>query len=184
MIRTLSNFINLNIAMQIDEIARKESPSMYGQCVDVLINSTLADKISWSFFKFILFNPIVVFVVVIILYIIFFIVFLPLYLISYIISSWGSFLVFIWLICLLARLIARTMSFPGSTKSLQRDYSVDFMKRFLIQLENTAAMASNFTCTLMLVASGQIPRVEIQLLAQKLQEVKYHTDLLPRYVSI
>jgi hypothetical protein len=115
MFRSISNVINLNLAMEIDEIVRKDTPSMHGQCIDIFVNSTLADKISWNFLKFILFNPLIVLVVVIIIYIIFFIIFLPLYLISYIISSWGSFLVFIWLLCLLARLIARTMAFPGIT---------------------------------------------------------------------
>ena len=106
-------------------------------CLDTLIvSTTLADRLYMPF-KAIVFSPIVSVIASLVIYIIFSILFFPLWLVSFIVTPWGSVGVLFLCIFVLGRSVARTIAFPGSTMSLQREYSADFMRRFTSQLEST-----------------------------------------------
>lgn len=116
--------------------------------VDSLVDpaSCLASKL-WKPFHYVVFNPVYSVVVLLVVYIVFVIVFLPFWLASWFMGSWGSVGCLLYLLVWGCRAFARTMSFPGASKSLQRDFSLDFMKRTISQMNTFNTLASNFAVT-------------------------------------
>lgn len=161
----------------LEEMSRKET--MLGKCVDIMLTRTLADRL-WSPFRSIAFSPVIALIVSISLYIVFCIVYIPLFLLSFLLTTYGSCLFVIFIIVLCARSLARTIAFPGSTMSLQRELSADFMRRLSIQLENFATDSANYTATLMLIISGRIPSVENSTMIDRLREIQVMAEILPR----
>ena len=116
--------------------------------VDSLVDpeSCLASKL-WKPFNYVVFNPIYSVIILIIVYLVFIIIFLPFWLASWAVGSWGSVGCFLYVLVWGCRTFARTMSFPGASKSLQRDFSLDFMKRTISQINTFNTMASTFAVT-------------------------------------
>jgi small-conductance mechanosensitive channel len=109
------------LATTLEEMARKNEGVISG-CLNVLLNSTLADRL-WSPWITIAFSPAVAAGGILALYLIFLILFLPLFFLSYLLRPVGSFLFLLFLILVIARSLARSLAFAGSTLSVQREMS-------------------------------------------------------------
>jgi len=82
----------------------------------------------------------------------------PFWLLSFLLSSAGSLLVFAGLVIYSARMLARFMSFPGASASLQRDLAADYIQRLVMQLHDFAALSAQFA---VLVASHDVTRKQL-----------------------
>jgi hypothetical protein len=109
------------LATTLEEMARKNEGIISG-CLNVLLNSTLADRL-WSPWITIAFSPAVAAGGILALYLIFLVLFLPLFFLSYLLRPIGSFLFLLFLILVIARSLARSLAFAGSTLSVQREMS-------------------------------------------------------------
>ena len=93
-----------------------------------------------------------------VVYLIFIIVFIPFWLLSYFVTSTGSTVVLICSLVMVCRAFARLMTFPGASKSLQREVSGDYLKRFAVQLHDFAALSAQFA---ILLASHSITQTQL-----------------------
>ena len=123
-------------------------------CIDSCLDpaNCLASKL-WKPFQVIVINPIYSAVILLALYVIFVIAYTPFWLISFLVSSWGSLFLFGYMLVWGLRAFARTISFPGSSKSLQRDFSLDYIRRTVQQIDMFANLSSNFA--ILLANSGK-----------------------------
>lgn len=158
-----------NLALVMEEQSRK--PGLCGKFILILLNSTLAEKMS-KFYKLLLFNPLHTAVGVLIVYVVFCIIFFPLYLFSFILTSSGSVILLLFLIVLGARSFARLMTFPGSSPSVARDMSSDVMRRLSVQYENMSSITSAYVSTLALLLSGRVARFDVDLIVGKFRELQ------------
>ena len=69
-----------------------------------------------------------------VIYLLFIAIYGPLWLMSFALTAWGSVFMGLLGFVLLARKIARSMAFPGSVKSFQRQFADNFMNRHLNKL--------------------------------------------------
>ena len=162
-----------NIATYLEERERKKD-GLASALINAMLNTTMADRL-WTPFQALAYNPAMAGVGLLVVYLVFCIIFTPLLLLSYLITWKGSCLFLLGLIFVGARSLARSIAFPGSTMSVQREMSADFMRRNLANLENVAKASANVSSTLMLVASGRIPRTDLSNVARKLDELKHNT---------
>jgi hypothetical protein len=88
-------------------------------------------------------------------YLIFVLLFAPFWLLSFLLSSTGSLAVLLALLVYGCRMLARCMSFPGASASLQRDLAADYIQRLVMQLHDFAALSAQFA---ILVASHDVTR--------------------------
>lgn len=109
------------LATTLEEIARKNT-GMISSCLNILLHSTLADRL-WSPWITIVFSPAAAAAGILALYLVFLILFLPMYILSFLLTSYGSVLFLFFLVLLLARSLARSLAFAGSTMSVQREMS-------------------------------------------------------------
>ena len=134
----------------------------------------------WTPFHFVVFHPLVISGIALVLYGLFCIVYIPLYLLSFLVTPLGSVCVLLYCIRLLAVFVGTSIAFPGSTKSLQRDYSVDYIKRFSAQLEQTSITASNFASTVIVVIKGGVvAKIGSAAITQRFNELVVVTEALP-----
>jgi hypothetical protein len=114
--------------------------------------------------KIIIFNPVITVLVVIVVYPVLCVLIFPFFIISFILSSPGSWLVFFGLIVLGTRAFARTMIFPGSLQSVQRNVSQEYLKGVTGQLERMASASSNMSLQIIgLVSNGNVKNCQISL---------------------
>jgi hypothetical protein len=165
------------LATTLEEMARNNE-GIIANCLNLMLHSTLADRL-WSPWKVLASSPAIAAAGILIGYIIFLIFFLPLYLISCLLTSYGSVLFLMALIVVGARSLARSMTFPGSTLSVQREISTDFMRKLSIQLENVSKMTGSLTSTLMLIASGKSKKNDANSILGKLDESYHLITVLP-----
>ena len=165
-----------NIATYLEERERKKD-GLASALINAMLNTTMADRL-WTPFQALAYNPAMAAVGLLVVYLVFCIVFTPLLLLSYLITWKGSCLFLLGLIFVGARSLARSIAFPGSTMSVQREMSADFMRRNLANLENVAKATATVSSTLMLVASGRIPRTDLSSVGRKLDELKHNTGSL------
>lgn len=166
-----------NLSLMLEEVSRRDEGAV-GKCLQVLLYQTLADRL-WPPFKFICFNPVVTFVVVVVVYLVFSIIYAPLWLASLLITPYGSFILFLVFINYLANIVSRKIAFAGSNVSVQKQISSDFFKRLSMFMESLTTLISDFTATLLLGASGQIPFNELPPMDMKLKEVMEKSASLP-----
>jgi len=157
------------LALAMEEQSRKSG--LCGKIVSVLLNKSLADKLS-KFYKILLFNPLSTGLGLLIVYIVFCILFFPLFLFSYILTTSGSVILLFLLIVLGARSFARLMTFPGSSASVARDMSSDVMRRLSLQYENLSSITSGYVSTLALLLSGRVARFDVDLVVGKFRELQ------------
>ena len=167
--------------------------SFKNSCVHFLLNKTLSERISKqnSIIKLILLNPSIVILILNAIYVVFIILFVPLWGISYLLSTSVTILVFILLIILLARCVARTMTFPGSLPSVQRDISIEYIKKTLKILININNYITVYISTLILIhsaASGpgpeKIGRYDKRAIIQQREEIRILLLELKSYIDI
>ena len=170
------------LATQLEEYGRKNDGGVAAACLAAVLSTTVADRL-WTPFQFVVYNPAVAAIGLVVLYVVFCVVFTPLLLLSYVVTSYGSFASLVALVVVGARALARSISFPGSTLSIQREMSADFMRRLLGQLDSVAKQTATLTSTLMLVATGRIPRADFATIARKLDEVRQHVEGFPYVVA-
>jgi hypothetical protein len=96
--------------------------------------------------------------ILLVVYLIFLLLFAPFWLLSFWLSSIGSLSVLIALVVYGCRMLARFMSFPGASASLQRDLAADYIQRLVMQLHDFAALSAQFA---ILVASHDITRKQL-----------------------
>ena len=123
------------LAQMVDDASR--SNGVVGFLVDLAMKDTVADHL-WTPFRYILFNPTTMLLYIMVIYIVICLIYLPFFGLSYAVTSRGSFVVFIMLIVLGARLLARTITFPGGSTSMHKTISADFIKRFSSHLEKVS----------------------------------------------
>jgi pimeloyl-ACP methyl ester carboxylesterase len=99
------------------------------------------------------FRPLVSVGVVLILYIVFIVIFSPFYGISRILSPWGAFVVFLLCLLLLARLVARAMTFMGATYANQRKIAMEYNKSFIKNILSYTRAAHETFYPILLVLS-------------------------------
>lgn len=121
---------------------------------DFIVMKTFAD-VTCHMVHWIVFNPTTALIVAAVLYLIFVIIFTPFLLFSYAISSFGSFLLFLLMLCLAARALSRTMTFPGSTLGYQRGIAADFLRRICDQLNHISFASSDLMSMMLLRLNGQ-----------------------------
>ena len=106
-------------------------------------------------FKVVAYNPLSVMGVAVLFWIILIAIYGPLWLVSFAISTWGAVIMFFTGFVLLSQYIARSMAFPGSVKSFQRNYATLFIKKTTDQLSEIGSAATVFTKMLMQVAASR-----------------------------
>lgn len=109
------------LAITLEEVARRNEGMISG-CLNIILNSTLADRL-WYPWVTIAFSPAVAAGGLLAVYLVFLILFFPLFLLSYLLTSYGSLLFLLFLILVIARSLARSLAFAGSTLSVQREIS-------------------------------------------------------------
>lgn len=114
-------------------------------CIDSCLDPSrcLVSKL-WKPFQVVVGSPGYSAVILLILYIVFILLWLPFWLTSFAVGSWGSLFILCYLLVWGLRAFARTISFPGSSKSLQRDFSLDYIRRTVQQVDHFGTLASNF----------------------------------------
>lgn len=145
--RLIANFV-----LMVEEASR--SYAIVSYAIEFLLRKCAADYM-WSPLKIILFHPGNSLFYSLVIYIVFVIIFMPFLLLSYLTGTLVSVVVFFGSIVLGLRSFARTMTFPGSTSSMQRDIAVDFLKRVSIQLEKIATLSSEMMSFLLLVGTSR-----------------------------
>lgn len=114
--------------------------------------------------KIIIFNPVITFLVVLVVYPLVCLLILPFFMISFILSSPGSWFVFFSLIIFGTRSFARTMIFPGSLQSVQRNVSQEYLKGIMGQLERISSISSNMSIQIIgLVTSGNTKNCQLNM---------------------
>ena len=150
--------------------------------VNCILNRCLLDKLK-PFYRNIGNNPIISAVVLITLYMIFVLIYLPFYLVSLVVTPYGAILLLLYLFYVLAKYIAGSIAFPGSTKSLQREYSADYMKRFASNIDIIVANCSQLTASFMLILSGRIVKIDKLMLIHKLRELNNMIESIPKIIK-
>ena len=117
------------------------------------------------------FSPVITFAVYIVLYLLICIFYIPLWLLSFAITSTGSFLVFLILTILSFRSLGRSIAFPGSTASVQREMSSDFLRKLLNKLDNLSQITATFCGALLAYAGGNLRPSEIGIFRQRNSEI-------------
>lgn len=174
-LRTMFRSIN-HFASATEEYSRSNRENWKGKVLNFILYSSVADRLLNQTLKTLAYNPNITFFAILVLYLIFCIIWFPLYLLSLAVSWWGSILCLICCIILGARSFARTIMFPGSTKSLQKQYSVDFMRRFSFQIEHFSSMASSFATMLLLLAGGKMARPAQDMAHRKFADIQHVLD--------
>ena len=129
----------------------------------VMPAKALSDKL-WKPWKLISYNPVITVLVVIVVYPILCILIFPFFLISFVLSSIGSWIVFFGIVGLGTRSLARTMIFPGSLRTVQRDVSQEYMKGIINQFNRIATMSSDVSVQIIgLVSTGNTHNCAINL---------------------
>lgn len=145
------------IAVHLEEKSRKRN--LLGTTIRLILTKALSNRFIGPF-KFIVFNPLTLVLIVLVLYLVFCFIYVPLLLLSYLVTSWGSFAILLFCIILGARAFARTMTFPGSSASLPREISIEFIRRLSTQIENISIVIVNYTSTTLMILSGKIQRFD------------------------
>tara|TARA_B110000090_G_C13228385_1_gene387585 strand:+ start:152 stop:847 length:696 start_codon:yes stop_codon:yes gene_type:complete len=139
-------------------------------CIGRLIDNSRVEKLPEPF-KMMACNPGFSALGILVVWILISIITFPLWLMSFIVTAWGSIIILIGFAVWSARLFARSMAFPGATKTMQRSMATDFMYRTCGQIEQIAhSKCANFTASVILVASGRAPPSTLN--KQALDEVK------------
>ena len=174
----------LQCAVWIEEASRQKE-TVTGCIAHALLYSSLLDRYCSSFrlFKSIAYSPAMVLLALVLIYVVFIVVWFPLYLISFVLSTPGSVALLLALIVLSVRSFARTIMFPGSTKHLQKQYAVDYLRRLTAQLESTSTLTTNFTASLMLVSSGRLGRPPNTPVLEKFNSIVHAVDALSEVAS-
>ena len=159
-----------------------QSDNVCSSYINSILNRCLLDKLK-PFYRNIGNNPILTFVVLIVIYMIFVLIYLPFYLVSLLITPYGAIILLLYLFYLLAKYIAGSIAFPGSTKSLQREYSADYMKRFASSIDIVVANCSQLTASFMLILSGRIVKIDKLMLMNKLHELNKMVEVIPRIIK-
>ena len=135
---SLSDFFPLSFFLFIEKFIPKKTLSLK-------LNGIL---------KIISLNPFFSFLSLLILYPLLSLLLFPFYLLSFLFTSFGSFLFFLFLCLLLIRYFTRSIIFPGSLPSLQRNISKDYLKGMSTQFERIGNSISNFSSSVVHFASG------------------------------
>ena len=109
------------LAISLEEMARKNDGMISG-CLNILLHSTLADRL-WPPWITIAFAPAAAAAGILAIYTVFLVLFLPLFLLSFLLTSYGSVVFLLFLLLVVARSLARSLAFAGSTMSVQREMS-------------------------------------------------------------
>ena len=118
------------LATSLEEMARKNDGMISG-CLNILLHSTLADRL-WSPWITIAFAPAAAAAGLLAFYTVFLVLFLPMYLLSFLLTSYGSVAFFLFLVLVVARSLARSLAFAGSTMSVQREMSAGTCSNLLL----------------------------------------------------
>lgn len=135
-----------------------------------LLRDTVADHLG-PVLKFLAFSPLVGLVATLIIWLLIAIFYTPLYIISFIITSTGAKLLFGVLLVLTLRMAGRSIAFPGSTMSMQRDVSLEYLKRVLTNLDSTSGAVIIFCNNLMHASRGRLHARDLQGLSLQLNEI-------------
>jgi len=161
----------------LEEVSRKDE-GWRGKCLQILLYRTLADRL-WTPFKVMCFNPFITLAVVAVIYIVFCVIYTPLWLVSLVLTQYGAYMVLIILINYLANVISRSIAFAGYNSSVQKQISSEFFRRIAQFLEGAALHTSEFSSTLLLGPSGQIPFSEMPPLDTQFEDIRQRTSTLP-----
>jgi len=158
-------------ASTLEDLAAKEAgQTLRGRVLNILLYKSLADRFSPPL-KTVVYSPVMVLLALVVVYLLFCLVWLPLYLISLLVTWWGSVLILVSSIVAGARSFARTVMFPGSTRSLQKQYSVDFLRRLTYQVDGAATLISRLSLSLINVSNGRASRPATDLAQRQFREV-------------
>ena len=159
-------------ASTLEDLATREAgQTLRGRVLSVLLYRSVADRVFSPLLKTVAYSPVMVLLALLVVYTFFCLVWLPLYLISLLVTWWGSVLILVSSIVAGARSFARTIMFPGSTRSLQKQYSVDFLRRLTYQVESAAALISRLSSSLINVSSARASRPATDLAQRQFREV-------------
>jgi len=173
--RKMSRYVN-QLACYIEEGARANSGNWKGRSVNYLLNNSVADRLLGPTVKAIAYNPMMVLLALTAVYAVFCLIWLPLWLISLLVTWWGSMAMLATCIVLGARAFARTIMFPGSTQSLQKQYSIEFLRRLCLQVEHLAGMAASIANGLMVVSGGRAAKATTEGMSKKFRELQSVLD--------
>lgn len=159
-------------ASTLEDLATREAgQTLRGRVLSILLYRSVADRVFSPLLKTVAYSPVMVLLALLVVYTLFCLVWLPLYLISLLVTWWGSVLILVSSIVAGARSFARTIMFPGSTRSLQKQYSVDFLRRLTYQVESAVKLISCLSSSLINVSTGRASRPATDLAQRQFREV-------------
>jgi len=163
------------LAQHIDNYLSANASNWKGKCLYFFIYKSFADKLSPGL-KTLVYNPPYVLLALTAIYLVFCIIWFPLWLISLLFTWWGSMAFLTASVILGARAFARTIMFPGSTTSLQKQYSVEFLRRLSMQAEQMSSMSGGMANAIAQAAGSRPSKLALETLLKKFREVNSFLD--------
>lgn len=138
---------------------------------------TLDNKVSLKWMAYLLKNPSTSFLALIAIYITLTILTLPLYAISFLISGIATTCCFIIGFLYFTTYIGRYMSYPGSSLSIQREVSVEYLRRMCNQLLSTCKIVNSVILSIQSYNENK-QSTNPQIILSKIKEIQTLTPYL------
>jgi hypothetical protein len=145
------------------------------------LDDCAADHIHDGILHSMLFSPSMNFVVILVIYLLICIIYTPLYLLAFLVTTWGSIAIFLGLLIYCLRKLGTAIAFPGSTSSLQREISLDYLRRVTTQLETIGNACCVFSVTMINAAGGKLHPREFGTLRQQLSDMVMITNVVHKF---